>query len=219
MEAWVQIPLLTMLLHRKCCCSFSLNKRPFGRTVFGKSLKISKKHTEENPLAVLFCGKSTQTFFDSLALLVACCFVAASVNTTQQQQLVVISAIVCFPSCVKLLPRVRLELTTFRLWDWRAAYCANEATHNIFMQAKKWVLRYYTNYIIVALCMTPGQMPLENGQTNSDLNLPAGQGELAQMVERSLSMREVAGSMPAFSKEPTFLALNRPRINDSGYCL
>ena len=25
-------------------------------------------------------------------------------------------------------------------------------------------------------------------------------GELAQMVERSLSMREVAGSMPAFSK-------------------
>ena len=26
-----------------------------------------------------------------------------------------------------LLPRVRLELTTFRLWDWRAAYCANEA--------------------------------------------------------------------------------------------
>ena len=27
----------------------------------------------------------------------------------------------------KLMPRVRLELTTFRLWDWRAAYCANEA--------------------------------------------------------------------------------------------
>ena len=25
------------------------------------------------------------------------------------------------------LPRVRIELTTFRLWDWRAAYCANEA--------------------------------------------------------------------------------------------
>ena len=22
---------------------------------------------------------------------------------------------------------VRLELTTFRLWDWRAAYCATEA--------------------------------------------------------------------------------------------
>ena len=27
----------------------------------------------------------------------------------------------------KKLPRVRIELTTFRLWDWRAAYCANEA--------------------------------------------------------------------------------------------
>ena len=25
------------------------------------------------------------------------------------------------------MPRVRIELTTFRLWDWRAAYCANEA--------------------------------------------------------------------------------------------
>lgn len=28
---------------------------------------------------------------------------------------------------LKYMPRVRLELTTFRLWDWRAAYCANEA--------------------------------------------------------------------------------------------
>ena len=27
----------------------------------------------------------------------------------------------------KILPRVRIELTTFRLWDWRAAYCAIEA--------------------------------------------------------------------------------------------
>ena len=25
------------------------------------------------------------------------------------------------------MPHVRLELTTFRLWDWRAAYCANKA--------------------------------------------------------------------------------------------
>ena len=29
---------------------------------------------------------------------------------------------------VKTLPCVRIELTTFRLWDWRAAYCANKAT-------------------------------------------------------------------------------------------
>ena len=27
----------------------------------------------------------------------------------------------------KDLPRVRLELTAFRLWDWRAANCATEA--------------------------------------------------------------------------------------------
>ena len=27
----------------------------------------------------------------------------------------------------KVVPPVRIELTTFRLWDWRAAYCAKEA--------------------------------------------------------------------------------------------
>ena len=31
-----------------------------------------------------------------------------------------------FPAS-KILPPVRLELTAFRLWDWRAAYCATEA--------------------------------------------------------------------------------------------
>ena len=29
----------------------------------------------------------------------------------------------------KTVPPVRIELTTFRLWDWRAAYCAKEARH------------------------------------------------------------------------------------------
>ena len=62
-------------------------------------------------------------------------------------------------------------------------------------------------------------MSLENGQASSDLNLPAAQGELAQMVERSLSMREVAGSMPAFSKEPTILTVNGSCMNDSSYGL
>ena len=38
----------------------------------------------------------------------------------------------------KLLPRVRVELTTFRLWDWRAAYCANEATGAV---KKTYILR------------------------------------------------------------------------------
>ncbi len=27
----------------------------------------------------------------------------------------------------KKMPPVRIELTTFRLWDWRATYCAKEA--------------------------------------------------------------------------------------------
>ena len=30
-----------------------------------------------------------------------------------------------------IMPRVRLELTAFRLWDWRAAYCATEAVEVI----------------------------------------------------------------------------------------
>ena len=32
-----------------------------------------------------------------------------------------------FCQLAKLMPRVRIELTTFRIWDWRAAYCAIEA--------------------------------------------------------------------------------------------
>ena len=28
------------------------------------------------------------------------------------------------------MPPVRIELTTFRLWDWRATYCAKEAPYN-----------------------------------------------------------------------------------------
>ena len=31
---------------------------------------------------------------------------------------------------VKLLPQVRIELTTFRLWDWRATDCAIEASQS-----------------------------------------------------------------------------------------
>ena len=34
---------------------------------------------------------------------------------------------VSFPCRGKCMPPVRLELTAFRLWDWRAAYCATEA--------------------------------------------------------------------------------------------
>ena len=36
-----------------------------------------------------------------------------------------------FESFSLKMPRVRIELTTFRLWDWRAAYCANEASMQI----------------------------------------------------------------------------------------
>ena len=35
---------------------------------------------------------------------------------------------------LKTLPCVRIELTTFRLWDWRAAYCANKA--NVYKEMK-----------------------------------------------------------------------------------
>ena len=33
----------------------------------------------------------------------------------------------------KQMPSVRVELTTFRLWDWRAAYCANEAHSSTYV--------------------------------------------------------------------------------------
>ena len=45
---------------------------------------------------------------------------------------------------------------------------------------------------------------------SADCRTWKAQGELAQMVERSLSMREVAGSMPAFSKELFFGAFAMP---------
>ena len=82
--------------------------------------------------------------------------------------------------------------------------------HTCHIYARKHcpLLRHYTTCLVIAPVMTSGQMPRENSlQASSDLNLPVAQGELAQMVERSLSMREVAGSMPAFSKEPTIFAL------------
>ena len=37
----------------------------------------------------------------------------------------------------RVLPRVRIELTTFRLWDWRAAYCANEAADDNHSKVRK----------------------------------------------------------------------------------
>ena len=47
----------------------------------------------------------------------------------------------------KILPPVRLELTAFRLWDWRAAYCATEAptvadfsTLNQFQSVQNWAV-------------------------------------------------------------------------------
>ena len=54
------------------------------------------------------------------------------------------------------LPRVRLELTAFRLWDWRAAYCATEAW--ISCGIGKTILLYfffcylYINFMYCRLC-------------------------------------------------------------------
>ncbi len=50
------------------------------------------------------------------------------------------------------LPRVRIELTTFRLWDWRAAYCANEADAeeevNPCNNASDWLMNM-SNYVLM----------------------------------------------------------------------
>ena len=154
----------------------------------------------------------------------ACCFVAASVNTAQQQQQqpFVIAAIVCCPSymCKTAAP---CEARTHDLQIMRLTRCLlRQRGHTCHIYASKHcpLLRLYTTCLVIAPVMTSGQMPWEDGlQASSDLNLPAAQGELAQMVERSLSMREVAGSMPAFSKEHTILTVNRSCMNDSSYCL
>ena len=45
----------------------------------------------------------------------------------------------------KDLPPVRLELTAFRLWDWRAAYCATEACEENSMYCRK-------NFILESGC-------------------------------------------------------------------
>ncbi len=44
---------------------------------------------------------------------------------------------------IKNLPRVRIELTAFRLWDWRAAYCATKAWYY-----KKLTFKYFYKYIM-----------------------------------------------------------------------
>ena len=103
------------------------------------------------------------------------------------------------------------EARTHDLQIMRLTRCLlRQRGHTCHMYASKHcpLLRHYTTCLVIAPVMTSGQMPWEDGlQASSDLNLPAAQGELAQMVERSLSMREVAGSMPAFSKEPTIFTL------------
>ncbi len=43
-------------------------------------------------------------------------------------------------------------------------------------------------------------------------------GELAQMVERSLSMREVGGSMPPFSTHTTLYSFYRSTLRDASVC-
>ncbi len=53
---------------------------------------------------------------------------------------------------LKHMPRVRLELTAFRLWDWRAAYCANEAWKIIFYAQLELSLLLSTVAKICPLC-------------------------------------------------------------------
>ena len=137
---------------------------------------------------------------------------AASANTGQEQ-LFVIAGIVPFQSCVKPLPRVRLELTTFRLWDWRAAYCANEAP----VKRACWCMNKWLITKLLHIVALSGKMLPESGRASYHLNPHSVQGELAQMVERSLSMREVAGSMPAFSKKPNFLCLYTTGIHCTSF--
>ena len=66
-----------------------------------------------------------------------CCRCEILLNSLTQQNInVFLKQLWC--SFKSTVPRVRLELTTFRLWDWRAAYCANEAA-----VGDKWTLFFW----------------------------------------------------------------------------
>ena len=68
----------------------------------------------------------------------------------------------------RFLPRVRIELTTFRLWDWRAVYCANEACKYL-LKKYFFILQnffrnfcYFSNYrisLIFWLSFWSGKLP------------------------------------------------------------
>ena len=61
----------------------------------------------------------------------------------------------------KKLPPVRLELTAFRLWDWRAAYCATEASLSwlfLFSLVWHWKQKNVSKIHCVGRESNPGQL-------------------------------------------------------------
>ena len=91
------------------------------------------------------------------------------------------------------VPRVRFELTTSRLWDSRAAYCAIEACLIVLFSRTN-------NTLLPQLSITMQYFFFNNPQVWIIHKLNnREQGDVAQMVEYSLSMRRVQGSIPCFS--------------------
>ena len=77
--------------------------------------------SSQHPLICLFQSFGTPALFLSIICVFLLCKSCGSLLFKNTYS----------PLILKRMPRVRLELTTFRLWDWRAAYCANEATERL----------------------------------------------------------------------------------------
>ena len=123
---------------------------------------------------------------------------------------------------------MRLELTAFRLWDWRAAYCATEArwaTHKKFVGQSK-------------VCVTHGGTRTPNLRFRRPTPYPLGHAgidtmsvklgfsyhakhtaRLAQSVEHETLNLRVVGSSPTLGEQffspPTFL-VRRQNCRDPG---
>ena len=112
------------------------------------------------------------------------------------------------------MPRERIELSTFRLlcyiiwlWDWRAAYCATEA--HVWHVKKIYQIggRFNSQPVKGSRKVTfnkRNNQPNQHGEIVNIVFWILGgtlSGAVAQVVERSLSMWEVRGSIPRSSNE------------------
>ena len=94
----------------------------------------------------------------------------------------------------KKMPRVRIELTTFRLWDWRAAYCANEATTKISSCTRR--------LAPVAQSVSASYLYVSNDKEMRRSGVRASPGaSIIYQLWRKDDIKKIAGSLKLVAKE------------------